>query len=71
AVVFLHRPELAWDAGKITESLDGRGRTVATVDALIEELCRQAKPGDQVIFMSNGGFENAPRRFVESLRDRG
>ncbi|MEO9216591.1 MAG: UDP-N-acetylmuramate:L-alanyl-gamma-D-glutamyl-meso-diaminopimelate ligase [Rhodanobacter sp.] len=69
AVVFLHRPELAWDAGKITEALEGRGRTVTTVDALIEELRRQAKPGDQVIFMSNGGFENAPRRFVECLRD--
>jgi UDP-N-acetylmuramate: L-alanyl-gamma-D-glutamyl-meso-diaminopimelate ligase len=68
AVVFLHRPELPWDAGKITKALDGRGSAVATVDALIEQLRRQAKPGDQVIFMSNGGFENAPRRFVESLR---
>ncbi len=68
AVVFLHRPGLPWDAGRITEALDGRGSTAATVDALIDELRRQARPGDQVIFMSNGGFENAPRRFVESLR---
>jgi UDP-N-acetylmuramate: L-alanyl-gamma-D-glutamyl-meso-diaminopimelate ligase len=68
AVVFLHQPELPWDVGKIIDALDGRGSAVATVDALIEQLRQQAKPGDQVIFMSNGGFENAPRRFVESLQ---
>ena len=68
SVVFLHRPELPWDAGHVTAALAGRGRTEPTVDALIEALHAQARPGDQVIFMSNGGFEAAPRRFVERLR---
>jgi UDP-N-acetylmuramate: L-alanyl-gamma-D-glutamyl-meso-diaminopimelate ligase len=68
AVVFLHRPELPWDAGHVTAALDGRGSTAPTVDALIEALRVQVRPGDQVIFMSNGGFEAAPRRFVERLR---
>ena len=68
AVVFLHRPELSWDAGRVTAALGGRGATAPTVDALIAALRAQARPGDQVIFMSNGGFEAAPRRFLESLR---
>jgi UDP-N-acetylmuramate: L-alanyl-gamma-D-glutamyl-meso-diaminopimelate ligase len=68
AVVFLDRPELPWDAGRITAALDGRGSTASSVDALIDQLRQQTRPGDQVIFMSNGGFENAPRRFVERLR---
>jgi len=68
AVVFLHRPELPWDAGRVTAALGGRGSTASTVDALIAALRTQARAGDQVIFMSNGGFEAAPRRFVESLR---
>jgi UDP-N-acetylmuramate: L-alanyl-gamma-D-glutamyl-meso-diaminopimelate ligase len=67
-VVFLHRPELPWDAGRVTAALGGRGSAVPTVDALIEALCAQVRPGDQVIFMSNGGFEAAPRRFAESLQ---
>ena len=67
AVVFLHRPELPWDAARVTEALQGRGRTAPTVDALIEALRAQARPGDHVVFMSNGGFENAPRRFVKAL----
>ena len=70
AVVFLHRAELAWDAGQVTAALNGRGSTVPTVDALIDTLAGQARSGDQVIFMSNGGFEAAPRRFVEKLRQR-
>jgi UDP-N-acetylmuramate: L-alanyl-gamma-D-glutamyl-meso-diaminopimelate ligase len=68
AVVFLHRPELAWDVGHVTAALEGRGHTAPTVDALIDLLGAKVQPGDQVIFMSNGGFEAAPRRFVERLR---
>jgi len=68
AVVFLHRPELPWDARHVTAALGGRGSTVPNVDALLEALRAQVKSGDQVIFMSNGGFEAAPRRFVERLR---
>jgi UDP-N-acetylmuramate: L-alanyl-gamma-D-glutamyl-meso-diaminopimelate ligase len=67
AVVFLQRPELAWDAQRVTDALHGRGATAPTVDALIAALRAQARPGDHVVFMSNGGFEAAPRRFVQAL----
>ncbi|MEO7068297.1 MAG: UDP-N-acetylmuramate:L-alanyl-gamma-D-glutamyl-meso-diaminopimelate ligase [Rhodanobacter sp.] len=67
AVVFLQRPELPWDAHLVTDALDGRGLTVPTVDALIAAMRAQVRAGDSVLFMSNGGFENAPRRFVEAL----
>jgi UDP-N-acetylmuramate: L-alanyl-gamma-D-glutamyl-meso-diaminopimelate ligase len=68
SVVFLHRPELPWDAKRVTDALQGRGAAVPTVDALVSALRTQARAGDHVVFMSNGGFENAPRRFVEALR---
>lgn len=71
AVVFLQRAELPWDAAKVTDALGGRGRTAPTVDALIAALRAQARPGDHVVFMSNGGFENAPRRFVAALARTG
>jgi UDP-N-acetylmuramate: L-alanyl-gamma-D-glutamyl-meso-diaminopimelate ligase len=70
AVVFLQRPELPWDAGQVTAALEGRGTTAATVEALIASLLARVQPGDQVVFMSNGGFEAAPRRFVDALRAR-
>ena len=68
AVVFLRRPELKWDAQQVTDALAGRGRTAADVVALLAALRGQARAGDHVVFMSNGGFENAPRRFLDALR---
>jgi UDP-N-acetylmuramate: L-alanyl-gamma-D-glutamyl-meso-diaminopimelate ligase len=67
AIVFLQKPNLAWDAERITRALNGRGQTAATVDDLIDKLRNVAKPGDHVVFMSNGGFENAPRRYLAAL----
>ncbi|MGN6705123.1 MAG: UDP-N-acetylmuramate:L-alanyl-gamma-D-glutamyl-meso-diaminopimelate ligase [Rhodanobacter sp.] len=69
-VFILQRAELPWDAGAVISALDGRGIAVPTVDTLIAELRRQVRSGDQVVFMSNGGFEAAPRRFVERLHGR-
>ncbi|QNN79546.1 UDP-N-acetylmuramate:L-alanyl-gamma-D-glutamyl-meso-diaminopimelate ligase [Pseudoxanthomonas mexicana] len=67
-VVFLHRPELAWDAGRIVAAIRGDARTVPDADALIAALRTQARPGDHVVFMSNGGFDGAPRRFLAALQ---
>ena len=68
AVVFLHRPELAWDAGKVVAAIRGDARTVADVDALIATLKSLVRAGDHVVFMSNGGFDGAPRRFLAALQ---
>ena len=65
--VFLHRPELAWDAGKVVSALKHPGEAVASVDALIARLRELARPGDHLVFMSNGGFEGAPRRALAAL----
>ncbi|QQP95668.1 UDP-N-acetylmuramate:L-alanyl-gamma-D-glutamyl-meso-diaminopimelate ligase [Lysobacter enzymogenes] len=69
-VVFLHRPELAWDAGKVVAGLRGEGIAVADVDALIAALGERVRAGDHVVFMSNGGFDGAPRRFFAVLQQR-
>jgi UDP-N-acetylmuramate: L-alanyl-gamma-D-glutamyl-meso-diaminopimelate ligase len=67
AVVFLKRAELPWDAARVIGALGGRGAAAPTVDALIAALRSQARSGDHVVFMSNGGFEGAPRRFLAAL----
>ncbi len=67
AVVFLKRPELAWDASRVVAALDGRGRTAASVDELLAALLDGVHAGDHVVFMSNGGFEGAPRRLCKLL----
>ncbi|MCW0401937.1 UDP-N-acetylmuramate:L-alanyl-gamma-D-glutamyl-meso-diaminopimelate ligase [Xanthomonas sacchari] len=68
AVVFLQRPELAWDAGKVIAAVRGEACAVPDVDALLAALQAQARAGDHVVFMSNGGFDGAPRRFLAALQ---
>ncbi|WP_425604039.1 UDP-N-acetylmuramate:L-alanyl-gamma-D-glutamyl-meso-diaminopimelate ligase [Luteimonas kalidii] len=68
AVVFLARPELPWDAAAVVVAVRGDARAVADVDALLEALGTLARDGDHVVFMSNGGFDAAPRRFLAQLQ---
>ena len=70
AVIFLARPELPWDAGRVIASVRGHAQAVADVDALLAALHTQVRSGDHVVFMSNGGFDGAPRRFFEALQQR-
>jgi UDP-N-acetylmuramate: L-alanyl-gamma-D-glutamyl-meso-diaminopimelate ligase len=63
-VVFLQRPGLPWDASRVTGALGGRGSAVPSVDELLAALAVEVRAGDHVVFMSNGGFENAPARFA-------
>jgi UDP-N-acetylmuramate: L-alanyl-gamma-D-glutamyl-meso-diaminopimelate ligase len=68
AVVFLHRPELAWDAAGVIAAVRGQAHAVPDTDALLAQLGQIAQPGDHVVFMSNGGFDGAPRRFLAQLQ---
>jgi len=68
AVVFLQRPELPWDAGAVIANVRGQAQAVADVEALLAALDSVVQPGDHVVFMSNGGFDAAPRRYWQRLQ---
>ncbi|HET6602820.1 MAG TPA: UDP-N-acetylmuramate:L-alanyl-gamma-D-glutamyl-meso-diaminopimelate ligase [Xanthomonadaceae bacterium] len=68
-VLLLARPELSWDARSVVAAVRGRASAEPGVDALLDTLAAEVAPGDRVVFMSNGGFEGAPQRFVQHLRD--
>ena len=68
AVVFLHRPELAWDPAGVISQVRGQARAVADSEQLLDALAGQVAAGDHVVFMSNGGFDNAPRRLLARLQ---
>lgn len=67
-VFLLRRPDLPWDAEAVLREHPGGGTVAASVDALLGALQAAVQPGDRVVFMSNGGFEGAARRFADWLR---
>ncbi len=68
-VVFLARPELSWDAAEVVAAVRGEAIAATSVDALLAALRQHVRAGDAVVFMSNGGFDDAPRRFVAMLHE--
>jgi UDP-N-acetylmuramate: L-alanyl-gamma-D-glutamyl-meso-diaminopimelate ligase len=36
---------------------------------MLQQIENSLSPGDHLVFMSNGGFEAAPHRLAESLRN--
>jgi UDP-N-acetylmuramate: L-alanyl-gamma-D-glutamyl-meso-diaminopimelate ligase len=59
-----------WDPQVALKPLDGRGRIVTNTDDMLDQMLDMVKPGDHVVFMSNGGFDSAPARFSASIQDR-
>jgi len=56
-----------WNPQEVLAPLEGRFRVVTRVEDLLQQMLSSVKPGDHVVFMSNGGFGAAPRRMSESL----
>ena len=57
-----------WDPHEALEPLEGRGRVVTRSDDLLAQMLDAVRPGDHVVFMSNGGFESIPSRFSDALQ---
>jgi len=54
----------------VLTALAGRGHTSADVDTLAHEVARAARPGDQVLIMSNGGFGGLHGKLLAELQAR-
>jgi UDP-N-acetylmuramate: L-alanyl-gamma-D-glutamyl-meso-diaminopimelate ligase len=63
--------ELSPDA--VVEGVRARGKiaeTFDTTDEIVDYISRNATPGDQIVVMSNGGFDGIHRKLLEKLRGR-
>jgi UDP-N-acetylmuramate: L-alanyl-gamma-D-glutamyl-meso-diaminopimelate ligase len=58
-----------WDPQVALASLEGRCKIVTRADDMLQQMQTTLSPGDHVVFMSNGGFDAAPRRLAEFLRN--
>ena len=70
-LVFCHTAGLDWDAAAALAPLGvgpgWRAQTAADIDTLVEQVAAAARPGDQIVCMSNGGFGGIHARLLERL----
>jgi UDP-N-acetylmuramate: L-alanyl-gamma-D-glutamyl-meso-diaminopimelate ligase len=54
--VFCYSANLGWDAAKALKPLGDKAVVADQLDDLVKQIVATARPGDQILVMSNGGF---------------
>ena len=68
--VYVYSSGLGWDARSLFALLGGRARCEDDLDALIGAVAAEARAGDHVVIMSNGGFGGIHEKLLARLSAR-
>jgi UDP-N-acetylmuramate: L-alanyl-gamma-D-glutamyl-meso-diaminopimelate ligase len=68
--VFCYGANLGWDAAAALAPLGGRVRVESDLGELIDAILREARQGDQILVMSNGGFGGIHESLLKALSTR-
>ena len=64
---YIYAAELGWDAAGALGSLGERARCFEQLDALVAAVAAEARAGDRVVVMSNGGFGGVHGKLLAAL----
>jgi len=64
---FCYAGGLGWDAAQVLESMGARASVYPDLDDLVSAVVGQARPGDRVLVMSNGGFGGVHDKLLKAL----
>ena len=67
---FLNAKDLGWDLSGAVSGMGERARLEPSVDELVKGLAADARAGDHVLIMSNGGFGGLHDKLLAALRAR-
>src|SRR5216683_4886937 len=67
-------PDGRLDTAALARAISARGAAAVSSEspaAILEQMLKELRPGDVALFMSNGPFDNLPRRLHAALEERG
>ena len=67
-VLLCENPDLPWDLGKMAQSAPTIVEIKTDSQQIIDYLLQYCRPGDQIVIMSNGGFDNIHRRLIDAMQ---
>jgi UDP-N-acetylmuramate: L-alanyl-gamma-D-glutamyl-meso-diaminopimelate ligase len=68
--VYCYSGGLTWDAKSALEPLGAKVKVTADLDGLVAEIAAEARAGDHVLVMSNGGFGGFHDKLLARLAAR-
>ena len=66
-VVFVFAKNLGWNVAKAFEPIGTKTGVFDDLDAMVTSIAVMAKPGDQILVMSNGGFGGVHGKILHAL----
>ena len=66
-LVYCFNPNLGWDPAEALAPLGAKARVFNDLDKLVSQLVADARPGDHVLMMSNGGFGGIHAKLLDAL----
>ncbi len=66
-VLLCETPGITWDIAKMARSAPTIVEIKADTQQIIDHLAQYCQPGDQIVIMSNGGFDDIHQRLVQRL----
>ena len=66
-LTFCYASKLGWDAAATLSSLGHKASTHDNLDIMVETIACEAKAGDQILIMSNGGFGGIHEKLLKRL----
>jgi UDP-N-acetylmuramate: L-alanyl-gamma-D-glutamyl-meso-diaminopimelate ligase len=64
---FCFAGSLGWDAAQALEPLGAKASVYYELDGLVAEVAAQARFGDRILVMSNGGFGGVHGKLLSAL----
>ena len=69
--IWIHKPDdLAWSLTDVAQATGVPASVNGSVQDIVDEVVREARPGDHILVMSNGGFGGIHERLVIGLQGK-
>ncbi len=69
--VYLYQPgNIAWSVEDVAQACSQPASTSANIDELVAIIVSEANPGDQILVMSNGGFDGIHGKLMQALEEK-
>ena len=68
--VYCYAAHLGWDAREALAPMGEKAVVSDDLDSLVSQICADARPGDQILVMSNGGFGGIHGKLLAALAQR-
>ncbi|GAD78765.1 UDP-N-acetylmuramate:L-alanyl-gamma-D-glutamyl-meso-diaminopimelate ligase [Vibrio ezurae] len=70
--VYLYQPDtIEWSVEEVAAQCSQSTFTSDSVDSIVKELVAEARSGDHILIMSNGGFEGIHNKLLDALQAAG